>query len=498
MTVTEVGELESHRVLVGQEWVGSLSTETFSSIDPYTGQSWAEIPKCGPGDVERAVGAARLAFDDGPWSKMTGADRGRLMRRLAGLVDENAEELAVAEVRDNGKLLREMRGQMEALPQYYEYFSGAADKIGGDVIGSSKPNFFVYQLLEPVGVVGAITSWNSPLLIAAYKLAPGLAAGCTFVLKPSEHTSVSTILFARLVEEAGFPPGVLNVVTGDGPNVGEPLVSNPGVDKIAFTGSTVTGMRVASAAASHLAKVSLELGGKSPNIVFADADLDAAASGVIAGIFAACGQSCVAGSRLLVQRSVHDELLSRIVDRTAAITIGNPMDLETEMGPLAFQAHYDRVVSFVDVGLDEGAELIFGGKRPDHLPEGLFLEPTIFDRVENGMRIAQEEIFGPVLSVISFEGEDEAVRLANDSSHGLAAGVWTRDIQRGHRLAKAIQAGTVWLNAYRMVSHDVPFGGYKASGYGRENGLEGLREYQQTKTVWVETEGLVRDPFRLG
>jgi aldehyde dehydrogenase (NAD+) len=420
------------------------------------------------------------------------------MRRLAGLVDENAEELAVAEVRDNGKLLREMRGQMEALPQYYEYFAGAADKIGGDVIGSSKPNFFVYQLLEPVGVVGAITSWNSPLLIAAYKLAPGLAAGCTFVLKPSEHTSVSTILFARLVEEAGFPPGVLNVVTGDGPNVGEPLVSNPGVDKIAFTGSTVTGMRVASAAASHLAKVSLELGGKSPNIVFADADLDAAASGVIAGIFAACGQSCVAGSRLLVQRSVHDELLSRIVDRTAAITIGNPMDLETEMGPLAFQAHYDRVVSFVDVGLDEGAELIFGGKRPDHLPEGLFLEPTIFDRVENGMRIAQEEIFGPVLSVISFEGEDEAVRLANDSSHGLAAGVWTRDIQRGHRLAKAIQAGTVWLNAYRMVSHDVPFGGYKASGYGRENGLEGLREYQQTKTVWVETEGLVRDPFRLG
>jgi aldehyde dehydrogenase (NAD+) len=318
------------------------------------------------------------------------------------------------------------------------------------------------------------------------------------VLKPASQTPVSALRFARLVDEAGIPPGVFNVVTGSGSAVGEPLVKHPGIDKVAFTGSGPTGIRIAELAAGHLVPVSLELGGKSPNIVFADADLDAAANGVIAGIFAAAGQTCVAGSRLLVESSIHDAFVDQIVDRARRIQLGDPMLAETEMGPMAFPGQRDKVLEYIEIGRREGAQVVTGGAAPPGSAAGLFIEPTVFVDVENTMRIAREEIFGPVLSVIRFKDEADAIRIANDNEHGLAAGLWTRDLQRAHRMARALRVGTVWINAYRIVNYDVPFGGVKMSGYGRENGMEGLREYLQTKSVWVELFGETRDPFRLG
>jgi aldehyde dehydrogenase (NAD+) len=479
-------------------WVESAAGTTFRSIDPFTAREWAEVPDGTQEDVDLAVAAARRAFDEGPWPRMPGVERARLLRRLAALIEEKGAALATLEVFDNGKLLREMAGQLQNLPYYYYYHAGAADKIGGDVLASSKPNFFVYQLLEPVGVVAAVTAWNSPLLLMSYKLAPALAAGCTFVLKPSSQTPVSALAFARLVEEAGIPAGVFNVVTGSGRSVGEPLVSHPGVDKVAFTGSSEAGVRIAQLAATHLAPVSLELGGKSPNIVFEDADLDAAVNGVIAGIFAAAGQTCVAGSRLLVQDAIHDVLVERLADRARSIRLGDPLEMDTEMGPMAFEAQRDKVLEYIEIARSEGADVAAGGRTPAALAPGLFVEPTVLTGVRNEMRVAREEIFGPVLSVIRFRDEADAVRIANDNPHGLAAGVWTRDLQRAHRVTRALRVGTVWLNSYRIVNYDIPFGGYKMSGYGRENGPEGLREYLHTKSVWVELSGETRDPFKLG
>jgi len=495
-----VGEVRQYKMLVGGEWVDARSGKTFESVNPYTGRVWATAPEADEEDVDAAVRAARGAFDEGPWGRMTGTERARLIRRLAELIAENADPIARVESTDNGKLLREMGGQMKALPEWYYYFAGAADKIQGETIPSDKPNFLVYTRREPIGVVGAIVPWNSPVLLLTWKLAPALAAGCTVVAKPAEQTPASVLEFAKLFEEAGFPPGVFNVVTGDGPNTGRALVRHPGVDKVAFTGSTRTGMSVMKDAADHLAKVSLELGGKSPNIVFDDADLEAANNGVIAGIFAATGQTCMAGSRLFVQQKAHDELVGRLSERAEAIKLGDPFEAETEMGPVAFKEHLEKVQDAIRAGREEGAELVSGGNRPQEegLKEGYFIEPTIFTQVNNDMGIARDEIFGPVLSVIPFEDEEELVRQANNTHFGLAAGIWTRDVQRAHRVAHSLKAGTVWVNSYRTVSFNAPFGGYKMSGLGRENGLDSIREYTQVKSGWVELSGQTRDPFSLG
>lgn len=466
------------------------------SRNPFTGKVWAVVPEGTEADIDAAVGAARRAFDDGPWGRMTATQRGALMRKLADIIARDAEDLARIECNDNGKLYREMLGQWKYIPEYFYYFAGMADKLQGDVVPSDRSNFFIYTRREPIGVVGAITPWNSPGLLLVFKLAPGLAAGCTFVVKPSEHTPVSTLELSKRFEEAGFPPGVFNVVTGHGA-IGAHLVKHPDIDKLAFTGATSTGKRIAAAAAENLTRVSLELGGKSPNIVFEDADIDVAANGAVAGIFGATGQTCMAGSRLLVQDSVHHALLERIVDRARQIRLGDPQSEETEMGPVANEPQYRKVLEYIDIAKAEGARVCYGGQGDPTLG-GYFVQPTVLADVNNDMRIAREEVFGPVLSVIKFKDEDEAIRIANDTRFGLAAAVWTQNVHRAHRVAHQLRAGTVWINAYRVVSFATPFGGFKESGIGRENGVDGIREYTETKSVYVELTGQPRDPFKLG
>jgi acyl-CoA reductase-like NAD-dependent aldehyde dehydrogenase len=470
-------------------------TTTFESLDPYTGEPWATVAEATEADVDDAVRAARTAFET-TWGPMPGRERGRLLRRLGELITENADELALAETRDNGKLLREMRGQVRSLPGWYEYYAGLADKIDGRVVDTGRPDYFGYVSREPVGVVGAIMPWNSPLLLLTFKLAPALAAGCTMVAKPSEQAPVSILLLAELFERAGFPPGVFNTVSGASREVGRWLVEHPDVDRVSFTGSETTGIAVARGAAGHFAPVTLELGGKSANIVFPDADLDAASNGLIAGIFAAAGQTCIAGSRALVHEDVYEEVLGRVAERAARIKLGDPQDPDTEMGPICFAGQLDKIRGFVAEAEDSGADIMTGGG--DGGLGGLFFEPTIVANVTNDARVCQEEVFGPVLSVLKFRTEDEAVALANDSRFGLAAGVWTRDVQRTFRMTKRLRAGTIWVNAYRTLNYSMPFGGIKASGFGRENGIEGLHEYLTDKAVWIETTGATRDPFVLG
>ncbi|MGH7161424.1 MAG: aldehyde dehydrogenase [Acetobacteraceae bacterium] len=475
----------------------AASGERFESFDPYRGQPWALLGRGGPDDVEAAVAAADRAFRGVAWRGINATGRGRLLRQLGDLVAENAERLGRIETRDNGKLLAEMLGQVRYIPQWFYYYGGLADKIEGSVIPVDKPKMFTFTQHEPLGVVAMITPWNSPLLLAAWKMAPALAAGNTIVWKPSEFASVSALEFVKLVEQAGFPPGVVNVVTGFGAEVGEALVTHPKVAKIAFTGGERSGQRVYELAARGLKRVTLELGGKSPNIVFADANLDNAVKGVISGIFAATGQTCIAGSRLLVQRSIHNEFVDRVVKFAATARMGDPSDLETQVGPVTTRPQYERVLGFIESAKADGARCLLGGgpaRRPE-CGEGWFVEPTIFGDVNPSMRIAREEVFGPVLAVLPFDDDDDAVRIGCDIPYGLAAGVWTENIGRALTMAKRLEAGTVWINTYRAVSYMVPFGGYKRSGIGRESGIDMIHEYLQTKSVWIDTGNEVPNPF---
>ena len=414
-------------------------------------------------------------------------------------IEREAEALAMLEVQDNGKLLREMRVQLNYLPGWFRYYAGLADKVEGAVPPLDRPDMLNFTQYEPLGVVVAITPWNSPLLLAAWKLDPALAAGNTIVWKPSEHASVSSLAFAKLFEEAGFPPGVVNVVTGYGHEIGDALTHHPDVAKVAFTGGDAGGKKVYAAAAASLKTVTLELGGKSPNIVFADADLEAAANGVIGGIFAASGQTCLAGSRLLVQRSIHDTLLEILLPKARLATLGDPTHTETQVGPVTTRQQYDKILADIANAKGEGAKVVLGGGTPSpaDVGPGWFVQPTVLTNVRSDMRIAQEEVFGPVLSVIPFDDEADAIRLANDSRYGLAAGVWTSDIGRALRMSKAIKAGTIWVNTYRVVSFMSPFGGYKQSGIGRESGLEAIKQYLQVKSIWVNAGSPSANPFVL-
>ncbi|CAN5610945.1 aldehyde dehydrogenase [soil metagenome] len=492
--------MNEYQMYIDGRWTPAASESTFESTNPYTGKPWALVPRGDASDVDRAVQAAHKAFI-GPWSRLSATARGDILLKLGQLLSEPEiiQRLADTEVRDNGKLMSEMLAQMRYLPKWYTYFGGMADKIEGSVLPIDKPGLFNYTVYEPVGVVAAITPWNSPLVLLAYKIAPALAAGNTVVIKPSEFTSASTLEFARIVEQAGFPPGVINVVTGFGAEVGEALTSHRLVDKVSFTGSDLNGQKVYESAARGLKRVSLELGGKSPNIVFEDADIPNTVKGVISGIFAASGQSCLAGSRLLVQRSIHDKLVEALVEFMSTVKLGDPMNADTQIGPIATPPQHKKILDYIAIAKSEGARCVMGGKVPDspQCSGGQFVEPTIFTDVNNTMRIAREEVFGPVLCIIPFDTEEEMIAIANDTPYGLAAGVWTQNMARAQRVTSRLRVGTVWVNTYRANSFMSPFGGAKRSGLGRENGVASIKEYMELKTVFISTSDSVANPFIL-
>jgi aldehyde dehydrogenase (NAD+) len=465
------------------------------SVNPYTQAVWARVPDASAEDVADAVGAATEAFERGPWPATTPQQRAAMLRKLGDLVARDAEKMALLESRDNGKLYKEMLAQWRYIPEWFYYYAGQALQSWGEVLPSDRPNFVAFTRREPVGVVAAITPWNSPGLLMVWKLAPALAAGCTFVVKPSEYTPVSTLAFARLVEEAGVPPGVFNVVTG-GPQVGRALVTDARVHKVAFTGSDGVGAAIAKSVAERFCRVTLELGGKSAQLVFGDCDIPATVNGIVSGVFAATGQSCMAGSRLLVHRSVQQPIVDALVARARTIRLGDPMDPATEMGPAATAAQHQKILAMVRDAQAQGAQLATGGGADEQ--GGFFVQPTVLTQVRPNMRIAQDEVFGPVLAVMPFDTEEEAIALANGTRYGLAAGIWTTDVRRAHRVAARLRAGSVWVNAYRVAAPFAPFGGFGHSGLGRENGREGMLDFLETKTVWIETSGATRDPFTIG
>ncbi len=480
-----------YQLFIDGQFVDAESGQTFKTPNPATGETFAEVAEADRADIDKAVAAARKAFD-GKWSKMSARDRGRLLYKLSQLIERDTPRLAELETSDNGKPIKESTYiDLPSVVENFEYFAGWATKIEGETI-PVPGQMFNYTLREPVGVCGQIIPWNFPLLMAAWKLAPALAAGNTVVLKPAEQTPVTALELAKLIQEAGFPEGVVNVVPGFGETAGAALASHQGIDKIAFTGSTEIGKLIAKQAADNLTKVSLELGGKAPNIIFADADLDQAVNGAMMGIFFNQGQVCCAGSRLFVEARVKDEFLARFKEKAEKVKVGDPMDKGTMMGPQVSEEQLTKIRSYVGVAQEEGATVFAGGGSPQLDPQfknGYFFQPTIFSEVKNSMRVAQEEIFGPVTSVITFDNDDDLIRQANDTIYGLSAGIWTKDITRAHRFAKAVKAGVVWINTFNMFNAASPFGGYKQSGYGREMGRHALELYTQVKSVWVDLSG---------
>ncbi|MCU1636930.1 MAG: betB [Cryobacterium sp.] len=488
--------LQRYELFIDNKFTAPLSGEYLPVTNPTTQTAFAEIPNASLADVDRVVASSRAAFE-GEWAEWRAADRAAFLIDFGRAIGEHAEELAQLQVDENGKLIREMVGQAKLFPEFFNYYAGLAQAPTGTTNAVHLKGMLNYTVREPLGVVAAITPWNSPLLLLVWKLGPALAAGNTVIAKPSEVTPLSTLRFAEIAASVGLPKGVFNVITGYGTPSGAALTTHPDVDKIAFTGSTSTGQAIMSAAGKSLKSVSLELGGKSPNIVFEDADLEVAMNGLVAGIFGASGQTCMAGSRILIQESIYDRVVEELGRRADAIKVGNPQDETTEMGTIASPQQYEKVLQYIEIAKNEGARLVAGG-RPESvegMESGLFVRPTVFADVDNSMQIAQEEVFGPIAAVIKFTDEADAIRIANDSQFGLAAGVWTGNPQRSHRVASKLRAGTVWINNYRKTGYATPFGGYKQSGVGRENGADALREYTEEKSVWVDMGQGVKDPF---